>query len=241
MTKTCICGCGQTIPEKPLHKYRPPRYIQGHQFYGTDKTIKPPTDYIPNSGLCECGCGETTTLYRQTQISMGQYAGYPRRYYQNHKARVQKKGPDHPNYKTGRYKNAHGYWMVLNPDRTGKRDIYIPEQRLVWQQTHGRYLLSNEDVHHINGDKGDNRPENLIAIPHSVHSGDHHSSPEFLETLSKANTAFHSDPERKAKWLASRARYNSDPQFQEKRREAVKKGWAKRRALTTELPSLRQM
>jgi HNH endonuclease len=52
--------------------------------------------------------------------------------------------------------------MVWAPDhpRAGKGQ-YIFEHIIVMEQVLGRHLLTNESVHHRNGVRDDNRPENL--------------------------------------------------------------------------------
>ena len=58
--------------------------------------------------------------------------------------------------------NSEGYVLSYRPDHpkaySGK---YVPQHRLVMEEKLGRYLTNDESVHHINGDKTDNRIENL--------------------------------------------------------------------------------
>ena len=58
--------------------------------------------------------------------------------------------------------NRNGYKVVWNPDHPNAAQAgTILEHRLVMSETLGRPLLKTETVHHLNGDRLDNRPNNL--------------------------------------------------------------------------------
>jgi hypothetical protein len=66
--------------------------------------------------------------------------------------------------------NGRGYVEGRVGGRPIKRHRYVAEQML------GRTLRPDEDVHHKNGDKTDNRPENLEVLSHGAHSIEHNRS-----------------------------------------------------------------
>lgn len=55
-------------------------------------------------------------------------------------------------------KDRHGYIWIFSGGKNGK---YVPQHRLVMQEIIGRPLFHHETVHHKNGVRDDNRPENL--------------------------------------------------------------------------------
>jgi hypothetical protein len=93
-----------------------------------------------------------------------------------------------PNWRGGRSVTSHGYVLIRQPDHP-RADCrgYVYEHILVAEQTLGRLIERGEIVHHRNGVKHDNRPENLDVKASRHHHAVEHRNRTDLRLPGEAN------------------------------------------------------
>ncbi len=112
-----------------------------------------------------CGC-DFLTYKTSLKNGNGKYCGHPCANKAKGFGKIS--SPDkHPNWKGGRYISRFGYVLSLVP---GSKNRYALDHRVVMEKFIGRSLRRDEVIHHISGDKTDNRIENLQIIHPNEHS-----------------------------------------------------------------------
>ncbi len=86
------------------------------------------------------------------------------------------RGPAASNWRGGRKLTTSGYVLIYHPEPHHRRVMmgatgYILEHILVWEEANGIPLPEGHLIHHLNGVKNDNRPENLVAVKPKDHGG----------------------------------------------------------------------
>lgn len=224
---TCACGCGQPLIRKRHHSYYPAKFLQGHNALLPRPTrkIPVPEEVKQRTGFCECGCGGRTSIPTYTQAKFGLFAGYPARFLTGHQTRG-KLGTRSPGWKGGRIKSAEGYWWIYAPYHPfASSRGYVLEHRLVWEKANKRLLQKGEEIHHLNGDRGDNRPENLRLVSKQEHL-DVHDVAGFWRQFWQDPGRRKKQSERVKAWWATRPR---DEAFRLARSAAMKKAWTTRK------------
>lgn len=108
---------------------------------------------------CACGCGELIRRYYNGWESV------KRRFKHGHNW----KGKFHYKWKGG-IKISRGYIYVRKPDHHfADTDGYVRKHRLIYEKYHKCCLLRWVHIHHINGNRQDNRIKNLQPVSNSQH------------------------------------------------------------------------
>lgn len=158
----CVCkGCGKdfTVPPSTIRK-------GGGKYCSRDCTKKGENR--------ECPVCSTSFYVTQSAIRKGEGTYCSRKCSNPFRG---SKGEKNGNWKGGKHTRSDGYIMV----RVGT-DKYELEHRVVMANHIGRDLLPNEQVHHINHQRNDNRIENLELTTISDHIKDHHAPKKDLST-----------------------------------------------------------
>lgn len=130
--------------------------------------------------ICACGCGLPVILrpiknpYQKRKLGFRYRPGHwnrGRKHTEEHKRAAARPMELNGRWKGGRAVDSDGYVLIKRPDHpNANNNGYVREHRLVIEAAVGRYLEAHEEVHHVNGLKHDNRPDNLILFEnHGAH------------------------------------------------------------------------
>lgn len=189
-TKLCECGCREPAPIASKTRTRnghvkgePVRFIRGHQMRG--KTRQPVSEATRRK-LSLAARGRTPSAAHCAALSASLKG---RTFSEEHRRNISRAasgrtGAKNPNWRGGRNLDARGYVRVAS-GRSGT----VSEHRLVMESTLGRPLALGETVHHRNGDKADNRIENLWVFADQKAHGDWHGMLRSGRELSRTMAA----------------------------------------------------
>jgi hypothetical protein len=83
----------------------------------------------------------------------------------------------------GGIRQVGGYVRIYMPNHPNAVQGSVFEHTLIAEKSIGRYIQSDEIVHHINGKKNDNRPENLEVCKRSEHIHKHFTDGKNIQAL----------------------------------------------------------
>jgi len=116
---------------------------------------------------------EKQTLATRENLNKGIMAHIGRPLTKKHKQKISISEKGKPkrgkNYKGGRHLRPDGYVNLLYPEHPRARNYYVLEHIVIWERTYNKTLPEGYLIHHINGIRSDNRPENLMAVTKKQH------------------------------------------------------------------------
>ena len=155
MEGICECGCGGKTNKRGKKYFR---FLNGHCNRGErhhrwsgEKVLLSTLD-----GVCECGCGEKPNLHVSQKKQ--------NRFIHGHHTRGEN------NYRWGGDEISHnGYIMTRSKDNQRSHNGIVPEQILVVEGILGHSLPLPALVHHVDCDRSNNIPTNLVVCQDSAY------------------------------------------------------------------------
>lgn len=146
----CHCGCGRRTPlaarsRRGVRAGDPARFVLGHNT--ATGTAKPRPAITLSDQLCACGCGQRTSIARFSNATAGYVKGRPMVYAAHHSSRVHRRG----------------YRSVRVNGEARSEHVVVAERAL------GRPLPAGAAVHHVDGNRRNNTPSNLVICQDAVY------------------------------------------------------------------------
>lgn len=110
-------------------------------------------------GYCGCGCGRKTLRRQRTNNKLNQLKGEYNKYLRSHRNH---NGSNNSRWKGGRKITPQNYVMIYFPGHPRASKSYVYEHILVVEKIIGKYLPKKAEVHHIDNNRTNNTPSNLI-------------------------------------------------------------------------------
>lgn len=145
---------------------------------------------IYESKIC-IGCNNefnNSSARTENEYKKQKFCGLPCFRKNNKHSRI--KGPGSSSWKGGvQYHNGYRYLYAPNhPFRA--RELYVAEHRLVLEKHMGRYIKKGEYIHHINGNRLDNRADNLFVCTMKEHVAIHRQLDKLMGDLVSLGVLF---------------------------------------------------
>jgi DNA-directed RNA polymerase subunit RPC12/RpoP len=169
--KCVVCGSIVSKQRSPANIKIPPKFCSQKCSGLFKHSLKKGT--TPNfTGICE-NCGKQFTTYR----SPSNMSKLKPRFCSLKCIGESQKGNKNPAYNSGRYFDSSGYVVLFIPEHPfcGAKKTVL-EHRFIMECKLGRYLKDEECVHHIDGNKANNNPNNLMLFNNNSEHMKYHNN-----------------------------------------------------------------